>query len=430
MNGFMTVRRFNDTARTGCIARWLFVFWLVGTAVIPAAFGLMSPAVRFVALVWPVPLLLLLGRRRSILAPAFVQRPWRILGAALIIASACISATVSPDRKLSLEMTLATLVAILICAGFWAIIGNDDSSLLGTYAWASLVVCLVALVTVRGTMGGDRLSFAGLDPNPVGLILQGVTISSLAIRRLPFRAVAVLLSLYVMYLTNSRSALIGTAIALLLYFVLRGRTLFAWSLAAVLSVSGVIVASGSDYLSKIADQTSQVLHLHNKYRGLNSGFTGRALLWQETIDIWHEHPLIGSGYRAIEELIPQGMSSHDGYLEILGETGIFGALSMALFSFQGIRGLISDSRKGSQVAQLGLALTAGYLFIAVFERYFVNFGNPTSLLVLCMWMRPTVTPGLGRGKLLYKITRGDIPGSPVVAYVYARNPHFLPLSKS
>jgi O-antigen ligase len=406
--------RISSPARSSWIGRWTFVLWLVGTAVVPAAFGLTSPIIRIVALVWPVPVLLLMGGRRSFFAPVFVQQPGRVVGAALVIASASLSVVISPNPDLSLEMLISTLVAMLICAGFWAIVGRDDLSPLQTYTWVSIAVFLAALATILAPMAG-RLSFAGLDPNTIGLILESVTVASLAFRRLAVRAAAVLISMYGMYLTDSRSALIGTTIALIVYLLIRPRALLVWT--AILLVLATIAVTTPQDIAPATDQVSDILQLHNRDRGVNSGFTGRAQLWQEALEIWYVHPLIGSGYRAIEEYIPQ--TCHEGYLEILAETGLIGALCIALFFSQGVRGLVIDARAGSQVARIGLALTAGYLFVAFFERYFLNFGNPTSLLVLCMWLRPTTTAGLQRGRAPYKVTRGPIPSNSTVAYAYS-----------
>ena len=421
MSEYLITRRSSDPTRTGLVAKYLFVLWLVGATALPVSFGFKNPAVRTMALVWPVPLLLLMGRRRSFLAPAFAQRPWRFVGVALVFASASLSVTISPDPKLSMEMVLVTLAAMLICAGFWAIVGGDDLSPIRTYAWVSVAVFLIALARIPAYVDG-RLTFGGMDANSVGLILQSVTIASLALKRVPVRVAGILASMYVMSLTDSRSALIGTTLALLMYFALRRGTLLIWSMTAILLVSAALVAIGSQSVTPVTDYVSELLQLNNSYRGVSTGFTGRKQLWEETIEIWQEHPLIGSGYRAIQDLLPQRLSSHDGYLEILGETGIFGALCMALFFSQGIRSLIVDAKGGSQVAQLGLALTTGYLFVAIFERYFINFGNPTSLLVLCMWLRPTTTRGLRGARIRYAVKMELIPENlgDTYAYTYDR----------
>ena len=42
----------------------------------------------------------------------------------------------------------------------------------------------------------------------------------------------------------------------------------------------------------------------------------------------------------------------------------------------------------NRIAWIGMALLAGYGFIGFFERYFLNVGNPTSLLVIMFLVMP------------------------------------------
>jgi O-antigen ligase len=102
------------------------------------------------------------------------------------------------------------------------------------------------------------------------------------------------------------------------------------------------------------------------------------------------NPVIGVGFRAHEFLLKADSSSHNGYLATLAEVGILGFLGVLFLVARGLYLLWAGSREPgpgfSQSILFGLCV--GYLLLAVFERYLINIGNPTSLLFLVSIMRP------------------------------------------
>ena len=107
------------------------------------------------------------------------------------------------------------------------------------------------------------------------------------------------------------------------------------------------------------------------------------------------NPVLGVGFRAHEFLLKADSSSHNGYLATLAEVGILGFLGVLYLVMRGMRLLWAGSRKPgpgfSQSILFGLCV--GYLLLAVFERYLINVGNPTSLLFLVGIMRPGALEG-------------------------------------
>jgi O-antigen ligase len=105
------------------------------------------------------------------------------------------------------------------------------------------------------------------------------------------------------------------------------------------------------------------------------------------------NPLTGVGFRAHEKYFSgmEGASSHNGYLATLAEIGLIGFIGNILLIFTGFLKLwrrVRDPLLAYSYSIL-LGLGCGYLFLAMFERYLINIGNPTSLLfLLCVTLPP------------------------------------------
>jgi len=96
------------------------------------------------------------------------------------------------------------------------------------------------------------------------------------------------------------------------------------------------------------------------------------------------------GFRAHEFLLRVDSSSHNGYLATLAELGLIGFLAIVCLIARGLHLLWVRAQEPEEgfVPSLLLGLSVGYLFLAVFERYLINVGNPTSLLFLLAVMQP------------------------------------------
>jgi len=134
------------------------------------------------------------------------------------------------------------------------------------------------------------------------------------------------------------------------------------------------------------------LSLNTRDRGISSGASGRIFAWLDTLRLFEENPIVGVGFRAHEQLLTVGSSSHNGYLAMLAEIGLFGFAAVMYLVFSGVYLLWKQTKsiEYKYTHSILLGILMGYMFLAVFERFLINVGNPTSLLFLIGILAPTL----------------------------------------
>jgi O-antigen ligase len=111
-------------------------------------------------------------------------------------------------------------------------------------------------------------------------------------------------------------------VAAVLIFI-RSRTAFT----AVLATAGLIVAVRWDAVYTAVWGTT-----------VSKGDLTRLDIWQQSLDLWQKHPLLGTGpagYAVYFQNLYLGsrfsFSTHNNYMDVLAETGALGALIFAVF---------------------------------------------------------------------------------------------------
>jgi O-antigen ligase len=191
-------------------------------------------------------------------------------------------------------------------------------------------------------------------------------------------------------LTSSRAATAAAVagLATIVWLRLRAKGKPALLLAGIgLIFAALLTATYGEVLYRVLDQ---FYSLSTADRGLGSGATGRTAAWKATWDLFVRHPALGVGFRAHEQSLGVDSSAHNGYLATLAEIGLPGFLAVLYLVVRGMRLL----RAGANEPETGFThsllfgFCIAYLILAVFERYLINVGNPTSLLFLLCLMRP------------------------------------------
>jgi len=380
--------------RGGALIQMLIATWLVGILVAPnLPGGQGNLALMSVALLWLVPVGMALGVWRLSAPPLFRQQPWLFGLVLFFLLTALLSATGAPDSDLAVGYVGITALGVFICAGLWGFWKGHEIATLRLYSClgAVSILLLVWLSPQRFNAPGRLDAFR--NPNSIGLIAASVFFSAFALRSLALRTAVLGLSGAVILGTDSRSAIIGTVIGLFVYLVTTWSQFSKRQRTAVIVLVALSGVGAAAYSSRVMRSIDKVLALNDPYRGVGTGFTGRLSAWEFAIGLWRSHPLLGVGYRNQGIYFSKGTkysSSHNGYLSLLVETGVLGFSSVLVIFLSGAIRLWKSRKTNPRVARLALSLRGCYLFIAVFERYTINFGNPMSILVLIFLLAPSI----------------------------------------
>lgn len=302
-----------------------------------------------------------------------------------------LSSFFSPVALLSAGYVVLTLLGLWLALQFNTNLDAEQYEQ-GLKIFAVLTTGLLVGFSWYDYVPGTRLGTGKniLNPNTIALVSTSVFVAAMAIRTLALRLVVMGVVATVMVLTSSRAAAIAVLMGLTVTGWLRlrshGRPVLLLACVGLLVVAGTVVLYGG----QVYETLDRFYSLSAADRGIGSGATGRVEAWKWTWELFLRNPIIGVGFRAHEFLLRVDSSSHNGYLATLAELGLIGFLAIACLIARGLRLLWvrAQEPEGGFVPSLLLGLSVGYLFLAVFERYLINVGNPTSLLFLLAVMQP------------------------------------------
>ncbi len=280
-----------------------------------------------------------------------------------------------------------TLNTTFICAIATIVASSADKSLLRRIAaiYSLLAAAFLAYVDVSGTLVWGRLQANDITPNVWGLMGLNTAVASFA---WPWRrsrllvCVPCIVGLYTITLAQSREHMLAFVIALLVVAMLRLRDSMHIHKAVSLCVGTAILFLAAAILldpyliDGVQYVVNNVLLLNSTNRGLDSGVTGRADIWQATFDLWMRHPLFGIGFRQHELFLEGGMPAHNAYLAMLADTGVAG---FVVFVWLQLR---SFAAAWNVKDTFVIVLLTCYVVIGFFDRRTIDAGNTFSLFFL------------------------------------------------
>lgn len=241
-------------------------------------------------------------------------------------------------------------------------------------------------VILRNYVPGERLwvTAVGYNPNSLALVDLSAIVAAMAFRNIPIRCCVAAVPMIATVLTDSRASGTGTIVALIVIAIVRLNAAERSARILMITLFGIFLVAGVYYRTQLSVSSAEFFQVNDEYRGLDTGVTGRVTVWRETWKLFEANPMVGVGFRAHEARLGPGSSSHNGYLALLAEIGIVGFLSVMYLVGAGAVFLYkrAANKNGEFAPSILLGLVAGYLVVALFERYLLNVGNPTSLLFM------------------------------------------------
>ncbi len=302
-----------------------------------------------------------------------------------------LSSFLSPVMYLSTGYVLLTLAGIWLALQFNSNLDADQNEW-GLKVFAMIMTGLLLGFTWYDYAPGTRLGLGKelLNPNTIALVACSALLSTMAIRTVLVRLLFMAPLAAVIYLTGSRTSAGAAAIGLAIILLIRFRTAKAGMVLAAAVCTVLAVCFTVAYGDVLYGFLDRFFALSTADRGIGSGATGRVTAWKATWELFLRNPMLGVGFRAHEHILKVDTSAHNGYLATLAEVGIIGFLAAMYLVLRGVRLLWANSKEASRAYSHSIlfGLCIGYLLLAVFERYLINVGNPTSLLFLLGVMRP------------------------------------------
>lgn len=179
------------------------------------------------------------------------------------------------------------------------------------------------------------------------------------------------LALLLLLGSRSQTAALTTFLAVgLLVLLLRPLVAGRHVAAGLVLVAGILITGGALILFAAGDSLT-LIHLVEpvaNFLGRDISMTGRDRLWAMTLEQFRENWLLGYGYETFwlghvgpsgqiaEELYWLPWQAHNGYIDVLNETGVIGALIAVAFLFRHFTNILRLGRGDRGTAALHMAL--------------------------------------------------------------------------
>jgi O-antigen ligase len=252
-----------------------------------------------------------------------------------------------------------------------------------------LVNLLLPIVLVTAPVAWGRVN-PPETPNYVAMMALLAFIGALGVRSIICAAALSALPLYSMVVLQSRDSLLAAAITLVIAaisWISRNRfnkKFFAYLLLAFfgsLALCAALSFAGVPVIESIGQVLEGLFMLNDKYRGINSGGSGRSDLWAAAISLWQAQPVFGVGFKGHILLMPDQMPAHNAYIGMLADLGIAGLASYLLMVSPAIYFVFKPIHRFPQYPQWATIILT-YILYGLFEFRAFSFGNTYSVIFM------------------------------------------------
>ena len=241
-------------------------------------------------------------------------------------------------------------------------------------AAVSIIAMLFSFIAIHGFPVGRWIG--GIHPNHIGAFALLATFFA-ARSGHSLRWILYLIALSFAIMISSRYAMIAIAMIVFADYV---ASIPRFDLRRAI---GLVFLSAFFFLSILFghDLIAHWLALHDSARGIDTGFTGRADLWNNFAPQILDRPFTGFGFR--ERGLYDG--THNGFLNFALESGLIVMtlffLAMISIFREGITRLRSGTTHKRDIIVV-LASWVAWAFAAFFQPQLVNFGDATGIMTI------------------------------------------------
>ena len=405
--------------RTGTLAVWLFAliiryWWLSDWFAMQEELesGVNVRVYYFIGFIIAFVAHLTFGIGVWLSIPFQVTSTWsgRLLTAFCVVALLTSPLSLVPTS--SAVYSVATWGVFALLCLYWQ---NDYQIVRRMTVFAGLVVLawMYLLILKHGwTFGTGGGVIGGMNRNTTALATLGGTVCCMLSPRRSIRWLAIAAAIVIALLVTSRGTMVALGAFLAVYYIINKGTFkaVAYAFLGIVFFSIVLIASNS--LREVLFE--DVMRLHDKARGIGSGFTGRFDYWKQAIEAFWKRPLFGYGFRATTHGGGGEYGAiHSGYIKILVETGLVGGiLVISAVVIEAVRRLrialqfrsmLPQAAPGIDVVETTRVNTVVCATIAltmtmwVYEQLYINLGSVISIVFFLMMAAPAyiTTRGVG-----------------------------------
>lgn len=348
--------------------------------------------------------------------PAWLAAPFQMIStpAGAILTVFCfLMAVLSPLSVVPLSSLLyagATLVSAIMLWLYWTENYRVMQRSLLVACWAQFAWWSLLLLR-HGQPHGFGFNIGDINRNMTGTAALAALLCGLFTPNRYLRWAAFGAAAFFIVIVTSRGSIVALTVFVIVYTVLQ---LGVFRAAARFSLLLIAIAMIVLIVPQLRETVlEQVFRVHDRARGIGSGFTGRWDMWVQGLEWFWRKPVFGYGFRATTHSRGVGFGGvHSAYIKIFLEAGLIGGLLIigvvAVEAFRRLRlafrlrtlrpndlpGInIAESLRINAIACGTMCLT---LTMWVYDQYYINLGSPISVMLFLMLLAPVYVTTDGR----------------------------------
>ena len=223
-------------------------------------------------------------------------------------------------------------------------------------------------------------SYAGLygqtavNAHAITIFLAFIVTSLFSENRVKLNYALLAVGIIALFLTKKRSFLLANVIAALVTFIENSRS----DKSKMKIVSRLLFLVIAAFLViRYAPATQGIMEKMMALENAGDITNGRIVSWEDTIEIWKQSPIFGIGTNVMNK--GYGISTHNVYIQLLAEMGIFGAISYVLLlwtSFRRSEKIYQDILKDEALVNEKKSIYGVSIYMQVIFIVYSFFGNP------------------------------------------------------